>query len=154
MISYLGNKELLNIQKVGILASRKISSLSVIPILDWATDIYKNADLAVISGFQSLLEQKVLNILLRGKCNVIVVLSRGMYKKLPKKYEEAMQQNRLLIVTQEKENITRTSEQAAQRRNEYICNISDNITFASVSEQSSLYPLLLKYKDIKPIKQV
>lgn len=154
MLTYLGNKEILNKEKVGILASRKIATLSVLPLLDWATEIYKKEDITVVSGFQSRLEQEVLDILLRGKCNIVVVLSRGIYKQLPKQYEEAMQQNRLLIVTQEKENVTRTSEPAAQRRNEYICNICDTIVFASVSKESSLYPLMMKYKEIKTIKQI
>lgn len=43
--------------KVGFLASRKISTLSVLPTLDWAMQICKQTDIAVVSGFHSRLEK-------------------------------------------------------------------------------------------------
>lgn len=125
--AYWGHKELLNKRKVGFLASRKISTLSVLPTLDWAMEISKRTDLAVVSGFHSRMERDVLKILLQGQCGIIVVLARGMYRKLPTEYEEAMQQNRLLIISHEKENVTRVSEASAHKRNEYVREIADEM---------------------------
>ena len=62
--TYLGNKALLDMQKVGYLASRKISTLSVLPTLDWAMQISKQKDIAIVSGFHSKMERDVLKILL------------------------------------------------------------------------------------------
>lgn len=118
--TYLGNKALLDMQKVGYLASRKISTLSVLPTLDWAMQISKQKDIAIVSGFHSKMERNVLKILLQGQCAIIVVLARGMYRKLPQQYEEAMAQNRLLIISYEKENITRVSETTAHKRNDFV----------------------------------
>ena len=125
MCTYLGNKELLNRWKIGFLASRKISSSAILPTLDWAVEISKRADVAVVSGFHSRLEKDVLKFLLQGKCGIIVVLARGIYSKLPKVYEKAMNENRLLIIALEKDMVTRVSEYTAHRRNEYVINISD-----------------------------
>lgn len=124
---YLGNKELLKQKKVGFLASRKISSLSILPTLDWATEVSKREDTAIVSGFHSKMERNVLEILLKGRCAIIIVLARGMYRKLPKQYEEAMLQNRLLIISNEKDNVKRVSEQTAHKRNEYVKSISDEM---------------------------
>ena len=121
--AYLGNKELLKQKKVGFLASRKISPLSILPTLDWATEVGKREDTAIVSGFQSKMERNVLEILLKGQCGIIIVLARGMYRKLPKQYEEALSQNRLLIITNEKDNMKRVSEQTAHKRNEYVNSI-------------------------------
>lgn len=118
--TYLGNKALLDMQKVGYLASRKISTLSVLPTLDWAMQTSKQKDIAIVSGFHSKMERDVLKILLQGQCAIIVVLARGMYRKLPQQYEEAMAQNRLLIMSYEKENITRVSETTAHKRNDFV----------------------------------
>lgn len=107
-------------QKVGYLASRKISTLSVLPTLDWAMQVSKQRDIAIVSGFHSKMERDVLRILLQGQCAIIIVLARGMYRKLPKQYEEAMAQNRLLIISYEKENITRVSETTAHKRNDFV----------------------------------
>lgn len=125
--AYLGNKELLKQKKVGFLASRKISSLSILPTLDWATEVSKREDITVVSGFHSKMERNVLEILLKGQCGIIVVLARGMYRKLPKQYEEAMLQNRLLIISNEKDNVKRVSEQTAHKRNEYVREIADEM---------------------------
>ena len=120
MYNYLGNKELLKKWKIGFLASRKISTSSVLPILDWAVSISKQTDVVIVSGFHSRLEKEVLRFLLQGKCGIIVILARGMYRKLPKQYEEAMNENRLFIISNEKENIKRISEANAHKRNKYI----------------------------------
>lgn len=122
-----GNKELLKQKNVGFLASRKISSLSILPTLDWATEISKREDIAVVSGFHSKMERNVLEILLKGQCGIIIVLARGMYRKLPIQYEVAMSQNRLLIISNEKDNVKRVSEQTAHKRNEFVREIADEM---------------------------
>ena len=125
--AYLGNKVLLKQKKVGFLASRKISSLSILPTLDWATEGSKREDYAIVSGFHSKMERNVLEILLKGQCGIIVVLARVLYRKLPKQYEEAMSQNRLLIISNEKYNVKRVSEQTAHKRNEFVREIADEM---------------------------
>lgn len=114
-------------QKVGFLASRKISTLSVLPALDWAMQVCKQTDIAIVGGFHSLMERNVLKLLLQGQCGIIIVLARGMYRKLPKQYEEAMNQNRLLIISYEKETITRVSEESAHNRNERVRELADEM---------------------------
>lgn len=126
-LAYLGNKELLKMRKVGFLASRKISTLSILPTLDWAMKASKQKDIAIVSGFHSKMERDVLKILLQGECGIIVVLARGMYSKLPKQYEESMSQNRLLIISYEKESVTRVSEATAHKRNDYVREIADEM---------------------------
>lgn len=124
---YLGNTELLKMRKIGFLASRKISTLSILPTLDWAMIVSKQKDIAIVSGFHSKMERDVLKILLQGECGIIVVLARGMYRKLPKQYEVAMSQNRLLIISYEKESVTRVSEVTAHKRNNYVREIADKM---------------------------
>ena len=123
----LGNITLLQKRKIGFLASRKIATLSVLPTLDWATEISQQEEVAVVSGFHSQMEKEVLKILLRGKCGIIVILARGMYRQVPKHYEEALQQNRLLLLSYEKDNVTRISEQTAHKRNKRVVSISDEM---------------------------
>jgi len=127
MCTYLGNKELLNRWKIGFLASRKISSSAILPTLDWAVEINKRADVVVVSGFHSRLEKDVLKFLLQGKCGIIIVLARSMYRKLPKIYDTVMKENRLLIISLEKETVTRVSERTAHKRNKYVEELADEL---------------------------
>ena len=124
---FLGNKQLLNLHKIGFIASRHASTLDVIPTLDWAVEISKSTDVAVVSGFQSPLEKDVLKFLLRGVCPIIIVLARGMYRKLPEALQTPMDQQRLLIILNESDNTTRVSEITAHKRNEYVISISDEM---------------------------
>ena len=125
--TYLGNKELLNRWKIGFFASRKISSSAILPTLDWAVEISKRADVVVVSGFHSRLEKDVLKFLLQGKCGIIIVLARSMYRKLPKIYDTVMKENRLLIISLEKETVTRVSERTAHKRNKYVEELADEL---------------------------
>lgn len=127
MCTYLGNKELLKWWKIGFLASRKISTSAILPTLDWAVKISKRTDVAVVSGFHSRLEKDVLKFLLQGKCGIIIVLARGIYRKLPQIYDTVMEENRLLIISLEKETVTRVSEHTAHKRNKYVEKLADEL---------------------------
>ena len=124
---YLGNKQLLNLHKIGFIASRHASSIDVIPTLDWAAEMSKRLDVAVVSGYQSPLEKDVLKFLLRGVCPIIIVLARGMYRKLPEPLQSPMDQQRILVISNEPDTITRISEITAHKRNEYVISISDEM---------------------------
>lgn len=124
---YLGNKQLLNLHKIGLIASRHASSIDVIPTLDWAAEMSKRLDVAVVSGYQSPLEKDVLKFLLRGVCPIIIVLARGMYRKLPEALQLPMDRLRILIISNEPDNVTRVSEITAHKRNEYVKSISDEM---------------------------
>ena len=124
---YLGNKQLQNLHKVGLIASRHVSTLDVIPTLDWAAEMSRQKDIAVVSGFQSPLEKDVLKFLLRGVCPIIIVLARGMYRKLPEPLQTPMDQQRILVISNEPDTITRISEITAHKRNEYVISISDEM---------------------------
>ena len=83
-IQYLGNQELLKLQKTAFLASNTIPIEMVLKCYDWASGKHEGC---VISGFSSKLEKDVLHFLLKSKCPVILVLARKMYydsEKIPK----------------------------------------------------------------------
>lgn len=135
---YLGNQELLKLQKTAFLASGNIASEEVLRVYDWTTEMRSRGE-CVISGFNSKLEQDVLHFLLKGNQPIILVLARRMYKIIPKELQEALAQNRLLIVSVS--NAARQSKDTAMMRNRWICEMADRILFIGVTEQSSLYAL-------------
>lgn len=137
----LGKLELLNRRKIGYFASSKIATLSVLPTLDWAMEIAKREDVAIVSGFHSKMEREVLDILLKGLCGIICVLARPIYKVIPDKYCNAYAQDRALFISHNTNKSTMTSRHLCQKRNEYIASISDELVFSSLTPQSSLYSL-------------
>ena len=94
----LGNTSLLDRKKIGYFASSKIASLSVLPTLDWTAEISKREDVTIVSGFHSKMEREVLDFLLRGKCGIVCVLARSIYKKIPDQFRDAYNAGRVLFI--------------------------------------------------------
>lgn len=147
----LGNIDLLNRYKIGFLAGRKIASLSVLPTLDWAVEIANQEDVAIVSGFHSKIEREVLEFLLRGRCGIVCVLARGIYKRPVEPYIAAFDAGRVLFISNENDSLTRVSKESCRRRNEYVASISDELVLSSVTPESSLQPLTNLPKPIKII---
>lgn len=141
---YLGNQELLKLQKTAFLASGNIASEAVLRVYDWATEMRSRGE-CVISGFNSKLEQDVLHFLLKGSQPIILVLARRIYKVIPKELQEALAQNRLLIVSVS--NAARQSKDTAMVRNRWVCETANRILFIGVTEQSSLYALNVAFNN-------
>lgn len=131
------------LSKIAFLASRTISSESVLRCYDWATE-QKKLGRCVVSGFHSKLEKDVLHFLLKTKTPTILVLGRATYKKTPAEFENAVNEGLLRIISVS--NSPRQTEVTARLRNEYIISIADEVVFASLNEQSSLYPLYQQAK--------
>lgn len=144
----LGNISLIERKKIGYFASSKIASLSVLPTLDWATEVAKRDDVAIVSGFHSKMEREVLDILLRDRCGIICVLARPIYKIIPDKYRYACAQGRVLFISNNASKSTMTSRYLCQKRNEYIASISDELVFSSLTPDSTLYRISLSHKSI------
>lgn len=137
-IQYLGNKELLKQKKTAFLASNTIPLEIVLKCYDWAAS--QGTGDCIISGFSSKLEQDVLHFLLKGKSNIILVLARRMYRRIPEELKEALDSDRLLVISIN--DAVRQSKVTALARNKYICEMADKIIFVGVTSNSSLYPLM------------
>lgn len=147
----LGNSELMGLHKIGYFASSKIATLSVLPTLDWASEIAKREDVAIVSGFHSKLEREVLNYLLKGKCGIICVLARGIYKQIPTKYKKAFHNNRILFISLESDKTLNYGREQTAKRNEFIASTANELVFSSITQESSLFPLTQSAKPVKLI---
>ena len=147
-MDYLGNKELLKLPKTAFLASSKIPVDLVLSCYDWATQMAQSEQ-CVVSGFSSHLEKEVLHFLMKGRCPIILVLARQMYRQIPSELQSLLDANRLLIISVSK--AVRQSKATAYARNKYICEMADKILFVGVTEKSSLYQLKEEFNE-KSIK--
>lgn len=142
MITYYGNKDLLNVHKTAFLASSTIPTDMVLRCYDWAQEMSRGKQ-CIIGGFSSHLEKNFLHFLLKGTCPIILVLARQMYKRIPEELQPLLDANRLLIISVS--NATRQSRITAHARNHYICEQAEQIFMVGVTENSSLFELQKKY---------
>jgi len=148
MISYFGNRTILEAHKTAFLCSRKCPSEIVIKSLDWAVE-KKNTEQCVISGFHSRIEKDVFNILLKGRQPIILVLARGMKTHWPLEIKNAVKQDRLLVISPFEQSITRTTQETANIRNKYMLQIADEIYIPYYTPNGNLDKLLKKINNVK-----
>ena len=112
-----GNFVLLEQEKVGFLASRRVPPETVMRCLDWATRM-RDEGVCVMSGFQSPLEKEVLNILLKGTSPLILVLARRMWdeRHIPTLFRKPLAEGRLLVVSPVSQSIRRVDARSAALR--------------------------------------
>ena len=139
----LGNKELLKLPKTAFLASSRIPVDLVLSCYDWASQTAQSEQ-CVVSGFSSHLEKEVLHFLMKGRCPIILVLARQIYKQIPSELQPLLDANRLLIISAS--NAVRQSKATALARNRIICEMAEQIVFVGVDEKSSLFELKTEFK--------
>ena len=137
-MSSLGNTDLLERHLVAFFASRSVTPEAESRCIAWAESIC-NTDSVVISGFHSPLEKKILNVLLEHKHPVVLFLGRAMYKRIPVEYQEAIDEDRMLIDTVR--DFERHSWNSAQTRNWYVARIADEIFLSPFDSDSMLSPM-------------
>lgn len=150
METYLGNKDLLSQDKVAYICSKEYTPQSVLLSYDWATE-QKVEGRVVISTFRSPLEADVLHFLLKSKQPAIIVLTSRMYKHVPAKYKEALDEGRLLIISLCSEKIARGSQATAYHANRYILSQVTHVVFGCVTPGSNTEKL---YKSIDKSKNI
>lgn len=132
--SYLGNMDLLQRPKIAYFCSRNYAPKTVLASYDWAT---AQRDDVIISTFHSPLEKDVLHFLLKNHQPVIYVLPARMYKRIPKDLQDAMNEQRLLLISFQSENIRMFSQKNANYAIRYILDAADEIVFGYIAPDSN-----------------
>jgi len=125
----VGNNDILKLPKTAFLCSRQVPASVVLKCYDWAI-AQREAGRCVISGFHSKIEKDVLHYLLKGDQPIIVALARGLKKRLEPELKDAMDKNRLLIVTPFDEKVKRVTRETANQRNRLMAKLADDIFVA------------------------
>lgn len=151
-MNYLGNQDILKNKKTAFLCSRKCPSGIILKTLDWAKE-RKNAGDCVISGFHSQIEKDVFDILLKGTQPIILVLARGLMKKIPADLLREVEKKRLLIVSPFEERNNRVTQENANMRNKIMIEMADEIFVAYKTEGGNLEKMLfeIQNKEIKSL---
>lgn len=125
----LGNKEILKQYKTAFLCSRQVPAGVVLKCYDWAI-AQREAGRCIISGFHSQLEKDVLHYLLKGTQPIILVLARGLKKRIEIELKEALYKNRLLLISPFGEDVKRVIRETASQRNRFMAELADEIFVA------------------------
>jgi len=128
-LKFLGDEKILNSSKTVFLCSRRCPASVILKSYDWAIE-KRQAKACVISGNHSQIEKDVLHYLLQGNQPIILALARGMKQRLEPELAEGLVKQRLLIVTPFPPDVTRVTQTTANRRNELMAELADEIFVA------------------------
>jgi predicted Rossmann fold nucleotide-binding protein DprA/Smf involved in DNA uptake len=123
------------------LCSKEAPGSAILKAFDQAT-AWRDAGRCVISGFHSPLERQCLDILLRGKQPVVMVLARGLgVLRLPATQRKALDDGRLTIVSPFPTAEKRATADLARQRNRFVAALADEVVFAYIAPGGSLSKL-------------
>ena len=123
----MGTLEILAEHKLGLFCSVRCPGDAILGAYDAARKL-RDEGVTVISGFHSPVEKECLRILLRGKQPIIICLARALEKfRLPAGWRSAVDAGRLLLVSPFEKRPRRPTTEFAQRRNEIVAALSDEV---------------------------
>jgi hypothetical protein len=148
--SFIGNEKLLAEHKTAFICSRKIPAGVVLKSYDWAIAM-RNEGKCVMSGFHSPIEKDIFHFLLKGNQPIILVLARGMLHEIPPKIQEAVDSQRLLIISPFNNETHRVTQQSANLRNKFMIELADEVFIPALDPGGSLEKIIKNVQG-KPIK--
>lgn len=122
----LGNKNLLTKHKTAFLCSRQTSYEELETIKEWTYTLSTEND-CILCGNHSSAEQTVFRLLLEQKIPVILVLAEALRDSWDINIRIALEENRILIVTQCDNSVHNISKQSATDRNLLLLKLADSI---------------------------
>jgi predicted Rossmann fold nucleotide-binding protein DprA/Smf involved in DNA uptake len=132
----IGNPNLLSKPTIALFCSSQCPGDLILKTHDLAQAL-RDTNIPVISGFHSPIEQDCLTILLRGTQPIIHCPARSLHKiRLSPAQKQAIEENRLLLLSPFTTSYTRATSQLAEKRNQMIGAIAP-LTFIAYAAPNS-----------------
>ena len=127
---------------LAVFCSSRCPGSLIIQAQDVAHELVKQ-NTAVIGGFHSTVEREILRVLLRGKNPVIVVPARGLTPyRIPPEFQSALESGRLLLLSPFSDDVTRSSENLAWKRNLFVSDFANSALVIHASAGSATEKLV------------
>lgn len=139
----MGRIDLLSLPLTAFLCSARCPGKEILRIYDQAAK-WRDEGRCVISGFHSPVEKECLRILFRGSQPIIICPARALPKRIPTEWREPMAKGRLLILSFFSKAETRVTAELADRRNELVAALADDIFVAHATPNGRLAQTLRK----------
>ena len=135
-LNAIGNLDLLSQKPIALFCSSQCPGDLILKTYDLAQSL-RDAEIPVISGFHTPIEQDCLKILLRGTQPIIHCPARSLHKiRLSPEQKTAISKNRLLLISPFNATYARVTAELSAKRNEMIGAIAHTIFIAYAAPNS------------------
>lgn len=148
---HIGEPALWQLSKTAFLCSRKVPAAQVLKCYDWAIAM-RDAGQCVMLGAHSQLEKDVLHYLLKGTQPVVLVLARGMKKRLEPELEAEVEKGRLLVAAPFPSEVKRVTAETAMERNRFMVEHAVEVVVGHASAGGGLASLVAAIS--KPVRSL
>ena len=148
IIHQMGNWRLLAARKTAFLCSRQVPGEAERRIGEWLGALSEN-DGCVICGNLLPLEQWMLSRLLERRIPTVLVLAEALPLQWSAEVEQALQEQRLLVVTHCGANIHRVTRSSAQDRNELMIELADEVVVGYALEGGHVEKLVANLPKVR-----
>ncbi|MCD4671795.1 MAG: hypothetical protein K8R77_03940 [Anaerolineaceae bacterium] len=125
--------------KLGMFCSNRCPGDLILTAYDWARAVRRRSDLTIVSGFHTVIEKDVLEILLAGTCPIVVVPARSVASmRIPAAWKPHLATDRLRIESPFPASARRITKRNALLRNEYVAGMVDEILIIHASADGHL----------------
>ena len=132
-LTVLGSLEPLALPKTALFCSSRCPGGAILSAYDQAQR-WREEGRCVIGGFHSPIEKECLKILLRGRQPIIICPARSIENmRLPKEWRDGIDNGRLLLLSAFPKNIRRPRAAFADRRNQLVAALTDEIVFFHIT---------------------
>jgi predicted Rossmann fold nucleotide-binding protein DprA/Smf involved in DNA uptake len=131
-LTALGNLDILMGPKLALFCSSRCPGHAILRAYDHVQTLRKHG-VTVISGFHSPMEKECLRVLLRGIQPLIICPARSLDRmRLPAEWKKPLNDRRLLLLSPFPAACHRVSAALAQKRNELVAALADEVFIAHV----------------------
>lgn len=146
-IDYLGNLELINHAMLAIFSSAKCPASLILNAHGYAKEV-RDGEMGVISGFHSPAEREVLEVLLKEKCPIVVVLGRRLKgAQIPVAWKTEIEKGRMLVISPFKEYQAYVTKEMSMKRNDLTARIAGRVMIVHASVGGSLQGQMERWKE-------
>ncbi len=142
-LQIIGNPQLLATTKTAVLCSRQCPGEVILRLFELARCL-RMSDLTFIGGFHTPAERDFLHHLLAGSCRLIVCPARSLEgMRMPTAWQKAIAAERMLLLSPfTAESQRRQSARLAERRNELVVTLAEQILLLHAAPNSQTAQLL------------
>lgn len=142
-LTVVGKRPQKKLPMLAVVASAKAPASLILHAHDLAQQ-WRNQPMALISGFQSPIEDEIWQVIFRdcwqipdvGQVHLIRVLARGMKKRFSAREQHAHAIGRLVTVAPFPDSVKRITKQTAYQRNLVACALADTVLVLHAHEGS------------------
>jgi predicted Rossmann fold nucleotide-binding protein DprA/Smf involved in DNA uptake len=136
----IGNTDLLQTKKLGLLCSVRCPAKIVLKTTDYMRTIA--GKYTIVSGFHSPVEKECLRILLREIQPVVICPARSIDTfTIPKLWEKPLEEEKLLILSMFKKSYDRFNARLAYQRNKFVVILADKVLIPFADKRSKTIEL-------------